>query len=1220
MEPECCPKCDKIVYDAEGFPAGGRRFHKRCFKCFNASCSKKLDSNSVRVHGSQLYCKVCVDKLDPAETPKIYTDVSKISAGDDKGCPRCGGAVYEAEKVTIKDDPYHKKCLSCNKCGRQLDSLSLSIAPDNNVYCKVCYKVVTAPERPQICTDLGQIAAEDEKDGCPRCTGKVFEAEKMTTKNGLYHKKCFTCGNCKRALDYQLCTEGPDANIYCKLCYAHMFGHKAKPNLNVADVAAIPGEDGNANTCPRCGGMVFDAEKQVAKSGSYHKKCFTCIKCKHQLDATNFANGPDNEVYCVYCYRVTHGHKATSKSMPLDTTSIMAEETDKCKCPRCGGKVFPAEKMVAASGWYHRHCFRCALCSQPLDSTSVCDGPDDKIYCRVCYGRLRGSSKPRFLDGAQLETWTVQAGEDESNACPRCNGKVFEAEKMISMRHVYHKKCFTCHECSRPMDQFIACDAPDGEVVCRTCYTKKYSCSAFTLSGADMLKLLDTTTILGSDADKDACPRCLGRVFHAEKVEVKDKAYHKKCACCFNCSKPLSSRDLCEGKDGNIFCSSCYSRKFGAPGYRGAGCGEWTDAASAEALRPCQNLDVSTIKGEEGGENTCKKCEGKVFDTERIASKSFTYHRKCFCCIKCGNALGAGTLHYAFEGPDQELYCKVCFQKTYPNTEMPKIYSDTSVIKPSDGGENACPRCEGAVFQAEEVNIKGRMYHKTCLSCKNCRRPIDIANLAVGPDDDIYCNICCHKLSWPRDYAGSSDTAAITGEDGEPSNCPRCGGKVFEAEKMTTKRGLYHKKCFSCISCRCQLHYYGAIEGPDDEVYCRVCYLKAYGPGGKNKYGDSTPFPVEDEESPEACIRCHSKVFEMDKIVTKSGLMHKHCLSCNECKCNLDASSFFNGFDGEVYCKYCYAVNFGHKQKSSYKGWMDVKAIMGEKGQRDTCPRCNGKVFEAERIVTRVGNYHKNCFSCIECNKKLDSTTCCEGPDGEIYCESCYSFEFGTKARTKPKGKAAIKSRSRNSSIPNMFKVDDDVLARSVVETWVIKGEKGDPNCCPKCDGKVFEAEKMVSASGSWYHKNCFRCVDCSRLLDSLTNNDGPDGQLYCNKCYAGKFGPQIRNNDVDHKIIDTSLIKSDDPTKNCPRCGGAVFKAEAVACKDRLYHKKCANCAACEKQLTYNTIFNGEDKDIYCEGCYHRKFAPSGYRGAGCSSWVDTDTSNVLRHSYQAF
>ena len=52
-----------------------------------------------------------------------------------------------------------------------------------------------------------------------------------------------------------------------------------------------------------------------------------------------------------------------------------------------------------------------------------------------------------------------------------------------------------------------------------------------------------------------------------------------------------------------------------------------------------------------------------------------------------------------------------------------------------------------------------------------------------------------------------------------------------------------------------------------------------------------------------------------------------------------------------------------------------------------------------------------------------------------------------------------------------MFKVDDDVLARSIVETWVIKAEKGDPDCCPKCDGKVFEAEKMVTGSVSFITK-----------------------------------------------------------------------------------------------------------------------------------------------------
>ena len=53
----------------------------------------------------------------------------------------------------------------------------------------------------------------------------------------------------------------------------------------------------------------------------------------------------------------------------------------------------------------------------------------------------------------------------------------------------------------------------------------------------------------------------------------------------------------------------------------------------------------------------------------------------------------------------------------------------------------------------------------------------------------------------------------------------------------------------------------------------------------------------------------------------------------------LDASTFYNGEDGEVYCRHCYANNFGHKAKSEYKGWMDHKTIMGEAGEAGSCPR-----------------------------------------------------------------------------------------------------------------------------------------------------------------------------------------------------------------------------------------------------------------------------------------
>ena len=45
-------------------------------------------------------------------------------------------------------------------------------------------------------------------------------------------------------------------------------------------------------------------------------------------------------------FQVTFGHRAPTKSMPLDTTSIEGDMGDKRRCPRCSGKVFEAEKMV----------------------------------------------------------------------------------------------------------------------------------------------------------------------------------------------------------------------------------------------------------------------------------------------------------------------------------------------------------------------------------------------------------------------------------------------------------------------------------------------------------------------------------------------------------------------------------------------------------------------------------------------------------------------------------------------------------------------------------------------------------------------------------------------------------------------------------------------------------------------------------------------------------
>ena len=46
-------------------------------------------------------------------------------------------------------------------------------------------------------------------------------------------------------------------------------------------------------------------------------------------------------------------------------------------------------------------------------------------------------------------------------------GQVFHAEKMLSKENVFHKKCFTCLECKRPLDSTLCNDSPDGEIFCR---------------------------------------------------------------------------------------------------------------------------------------------------------------------------------------------------------------------------------------------------------------------------------------------------------------------------------------------------------------------------------------------------------------------------------------------------------------------------------------------------------------------------------------------------------------------------------------------------------------------------------------------------------------------------------------------------------------------------------------------------------------------------------
>jgi len=71
------------------------------------------------------------------------------------------------------------------------------------------------------------------------------------------------------------------------------------------------------------------------------------------------------------------------------------------------------------------------------------------------------------------------------------------------------------------------------------------------------------------------------------------------------------------------------------------------------------------------------------------------------------------------------------------------------------------------------------------------------------------------------------------------------------------------------------------------------------------------------------------------------------------------------------------------------------------------CPRCGDKVYKAEEVVCEGMKWHKKCFGCKDCGKKLDSTTC-NTHEAEIYCKGCYGKHFGPKGYGYGAGAGAL--------------------------------------------------------------------------------------------------------------------------------------------------------------------------------------------------------------------
>jgi len=58
----------------------------------------------------------------------------------------------------------------------------------------------------------------------------------------------------------------------------------------------------------------------------------------------------------------------------------------------------------------------------------------------------------------------------------------------------------------------------------------------------------------------------------------------------------------------------------------------------------------------------------------------------------------------------------------------------------------------------------------------------------------------------------------------------------------------------------------------------------------------------------------------------------------------------------------------------------------------ERCKSCSKRVYKMERQVAGKLVFHKNCFVCVDCSKKLDPKNYCSVA-GRVFCKTCYVVE-----------------------------------------------------------------------------------------------------------------------------------------------------------------------------------------------------------------------------------
>uniref|UniRef100_A0A7N4PEH1 Cysteine-rich protein 2 n=1 Tax=Sarcophilus harrisii TaxID=9305 RepID=A0A7N4PEH1_SARHA len=210
---------------------------------------------------------------------------------------------------------------------------------------------------------------------------------------------------------------------------------------------------------------------------------------------------------------------------------------------------------------------------------------------------------------------------------------------------------------------------------------------------------------------------------------------------------------------------------------------------------------------------------------------------------------------------------------------------------------------------------------------------------------------------------------------------------------------------------------------------------------------------------------------------------------------------------------------------------------------RGGCHRPNplpgSATFTAEKVSSLGKDWHKFCLKCERCNKTLTPGGHAEH-DGKPFCHKpCYATLFGPKGVNIGGAGSYIYEKPRAEEAPVTGPIEHPVRIEDRKASGPSRGPSkassvttftGEPNMCPRCNKRVYFAEKVTSLGKDW-HRPCLRCERCGKTLTPGGHAEH-DGQPYCHKpCYGILFGPKgVNTGAVGSYIYDKDPEVKDQP------------------------------------------------------------------------------------------